>query len=164
MGVGRLEIPEDGCPGWVNSTDLASAVYGCEWIVLIEVDRCANVGRNAAVVNTDAIDLNCQQDGYAGCLEFTSRCDGGSAAPALAEQNHASVCPLFGIKLSIAVYVESVSNQFERNGAMVIGDGFGVDAGAPAQPQDQLANAAVFVIPAIVSTEEADDEGCARRE
>src|SRR3569833_1945118 len=129
MGVGRLEIPEDGCPGWVNSTDLASAVYGCEWIVLIEVDRCANVGRNDVDVNTDAIDLNCQQDGYAGCLEFTSSCDGGSASPALAEQNHASVCLLFGIELSIADCVESFANQFESKGAMVIGDRFGIDAG-----------------------------------
>jgi hypothetical protein len=45
----------------------------------------------------------------------------------------------------------------QSEGAMVIGDGFGIYARCLTELEYELANAAVRVIPTVVSAEEADD-------
>ena len=109
-------------------------------------------------MNADAINLRGKQDRNAEFLEVASSGDDGSASPALPEQDQAGVGSFVGIKFSTPICVECMADQLQCEGAMVIGDGFGIYAWCLAEFDDELANAAMRVVPPIVSTEEADDE------
>jgi hypothetical protein len=145
--------------GGIGSANPRPPVDGCEWVVLVEVGRSPDVGRNYVVVNADAIDLHRKQDGDAEFLEVASGGDGGRASPALPEENHTCFGHFCGIKLSVPICIESLADQLQSEGAMVVGDGFGIHTWCLAEFEDELANAAVRVIPAVVPAEEADDEG-----
>lgn len=141
--VGGFEVAEDRGMGWICSADPRTPVDGCEWIVLVEVDRGADVGRDDAVVNADAIDLDAKADGDAELFEVACSGDGGGSSPALSEENQAGIGFFVGIKLPVVVRVECLADELERKGSMVVGDGFGIYAWCLAEFENELANAAV---------------------
>ena len=71
---------------------------GREWVVLEEVHSSFDVRRNDVVVESDAVDLNCEKDGNSDPLEIASGSDGCGAAPTLTEENYASIVYFFRIE------------------------------------------------------------------
>jgi hypothetical protein len=76
----------------------------------------------------------------------------------LAEENHAGSGYFFPVELAISVCIEGLADEFESERTAMIRDGFGINAGSFAKLEDKPANAAVFVIPAVVTAEEPDHE------
>ena len=110
-------------------------------------------------MDSDAVDLDGQQDWDSELLEISGGFDGSGATPALAEENYPSIRDFFRVEAYVVIRIERLPDEFERKRTPVIGDRFGVDAGLLAKFENELANAAMFVVPVVVSAEEADDEG-----
>jgi len=130
-----------------------------ERIVLVEIDCHPHIRRNNVIVHSHAIHLYRKQDRNAHRLQIVRRCNRSRSAPALSQQDHTRVHLFLRIKLSVVIGIQCLPDQLERKSAMMIRDRFGEDSRPFPQPEYQLPNAAVFIVPPVVPSQKTDNQG-----
>ena len=131
--------------------------------MLIEVHSRMNVVRNDGIMAPHAVHLNGEQYGDAKLVQISRRGDDRCPTPTLSVKNDAGGLSLLGIKHAVPIRVQRAPDQVHRERAVVIGDRFGIDAGPFAQPERELPNAAVRVVPAVKSPQKSDHQGRSSR-
>ena len=130
--------------------------------MLVEVRRRSNIGRNHATMQTNAVDLNRQQNWHAHLVQLACEIDGSLGAQTLTAKDNPRCGALFAIQFAVAVPIQRALNEFVRDSAMAVGNRLRIDSRSCSQFECDLANAAMRIVPVVDASEKANYEGASR--